>query len=235
MDFFRFPGEVRNMVYKELLVNMETTIQILDLRPWRPELLGVSSEIGRELGLGPVILQVSKQARAEGGPFLYSLNRFDLRNRLGSPLNHPHRCATLMAQFARKIGRENAQCIRHVIIQFPFLNQKNGCTMGWTWMEEPPHIVQLLASEYGNAETVGFRLGEDGIIVGRGLDCARETNQGVSLIDAELRSIPSLKNIWASIYEECHHSDEDITKKTIRQHCSARRHGRERMECTDGF
>lgn len=74
--------------------------------------------------------------------------------------------------------------------------------MGSTWLTEPQHIVDLLASEYGNVETVEFQLGEAGKVEGPGLHCARETDRGLSLIDTKLRSMPSLKNIVATIWEE---------------------------------
>ncbi|KAK7981510.1 hypothetical protein PG988_003748 [Apiospora saccharicola] len=212
MDFFSFPGEVRNMIYEELLVDTETTIRISVDPPWRPRkprFFGNRGEAKRGLRLEPVILRLNKQTKAEGSPILYSQNRFDLRNRHGRPVIIEHRCETMLALFARTIGRENAQCIRHVTIQFPHLSQADGGTLGsirprtkLTWLTEPPHIVHLLASEYGNVETVEFHLGQDGQVWGPGVECARETDRVVASIDMELRSmLLSLKNITVNTWE----------------------------------
>ncbi|KAK8080785.1 hypothetical protein PG997_008603 [Apiospora hydei] len=220
MDFFRFPGEVRNMVYRALLVYPDNAILISYERQLSGsiKLTFYDRAFGRRNFLEPAVLRLNKQARLEASPVLYSQNHFDLRNVDEFNMAKDRRCEYMLSFFASIIGRDNAGLIRHVTVQFPHVPEHNGCILSASWLTERSNIPRLLASDYGCVETVEMALGEHGEVQGLGIDNAKEVDQGLALIDTQLRSMPSLKNIVANVFmkDYMHYGLVDFVTASLR-------------------
>src|SRR5882762_3499104 len=97
-NFLSLPGELRNRIY-ELLVLHQEPINI-------SEYLSLPGELrNRIYKLTPGLLRTSKTVHREASSLLYSQNRFDFTEV----------SLKMAASFLEKIGRINANSIRHII------------------------------------------------------------------------------------------------------------------------
>ncbi|KAL5370961.1 hypothetical protein DPSP01_014569, partial [Paraphaeosphaeria sporulosa] len=93
-NFCSFPSELRNKIYELLLLQQEP------IDPW-------VGYIRQELT--PGLFRANKIVHREASSLFYALNRFDFTMRTPEDV----------ASFLEQIGRNNADCIRHICIDFP--------------------------------------------------------------------------------------------------------------------
>lgn len=96
--FLHLPGEIRNVIYADVLVKKEGKEVQCTSR-------------SRKNGLTPGLLTANRKIYREAITMLYSQNRFQLCT--GYPLDK--------YWFSVQIGRENASYIRHIVCPFPTL------------------------------------------------------------------------------------------------------------------
>ncbi|ESZ89702.1 hypothetical protein SBOR_9915 [Sclerotinia borealis F-4128] len=125
----RFPMEIRQMIYMELLVASEPVSFATDPIPNEiQDLLNRGlplPDIPQQLhlygtyGLCPALLQANKQVHDEAHLLLYTGNRFDFTNndfKPSLPTNH-----AVLSLFLDGIGDHNAGLLRYIHIDFPSL------------------------------------------------------------------------------------------------------------------
>lgn len=108
-DFVRFPGEIRNVIYKNLLVE-DPVIPWAEERPW----------VNRE-PLHINLAYTTKAIHDEWTSIFYSETTFDFRrNEYACGFECSDDACELprTARFLERIGR-NARHIRHIVTQFP--------------------------------------------------------------------------------------------------------------------
>ncbi|CAI7667195.1 unnamed protein product [Penicillium bialowiezense] len=101
--FFNLPGEIRNEIYKYLLV--------------RP--VPIDPYEAAEYSLGPQILATNSTAYNEAIHLLYSANSFDLTRYKSDQWDHP-----LVPGFLNSIGTRNASLLQNLQINFPEMKIK---------------------------------------------------------------------------------------------------------------
>lgn len=148
-NFFSLPREIRDMIYKLCLLNSD---------PMRP--FGYRCHICE---VSPDLLQASKTVHNEARSVLYQ-NRIDFTNAAPS----------FISLFFGEIGSNNADCIRHVYVEFPnFCDLEVGnVTIDARWIEslgcikrgcanlrtltisQVTYPIELLFGNYYNEEVV---------------------------------------------------------------------------------
>lgn len=176
-NFFSLPRELRDMIYKLCLLNND---------PMRP--FGYRCHICE---VSPDLLQVSKRIHNEARLVLYQ-NRIDFTNAAPS----------FISTFFGEIGPDNADCIRHVYVQFPnFCDLKVGnVTIDAQWTEG------LKSIQRGCANLRTLTISQCGVYPMESLfgnfydkEVVAET---LTLVNTLFRAtFPSLQDIIVEVYE----------------------------------
>ncbi|KAK7916901.1 hypothetical protein PG985_010509 [Apiospora marii] len=192
-NFLDLPRELRDQVYElclvgERLLNLQNPIY----GDW-----GYSYD---HYGLTTGLLRVSKNVHREASLVLYSQNIFDLT----LPQGNGHAL--------EKIGHHNAQHIRHVVIKFP-----DFCSRA----SVHDHLSDVMAANVASMRSHCTHLHT--VMVSRWCLCPfhgrqekpEAINEALALIDSQLRTIPSLRNIMVQA-EEC--MLNDVAKREFASH-----------------
>lgn len=188
-SFLTLPRELRDKIYK---------LCLLIEGPVRP--LGGS---GYGWDLSPGLLRVNKIIYNEARLFLYQ-NRFDFTMTL----------AFCISRFLDKIGRDNADCIRHIYVDFPiFCNlelgnitfkHKNDDGILPTIQNGCANITTLSTSRY-----ITYPIHD----LFNSLDDPEIVAEALAVIDTHFRDFfPSLKDIIIEVYEN---DPSDFMRKQI--------------------
>jgi hypothetical protein len=110
INFFSFPSEIRNKIYKEALVLSELIVLCaMQYGGIYGLALPRNSRVCEPLRLCPAILLSNKRVHREASPLFYSRNRFRLDG-------------GFLTLFLDHIGPQNASFLRHIYIAFPAFN-----------------------------------------------------------------------------------------------------------------
>lgn len=178
-NFLSLPSEIRNDIYKHLLV-LEDPIEC-PRNSWLQH-----SEV-RALTTG--LLLTNKTVHHEASSFFYAQNRFSF---FWCTLEH-------VESFFEQIGRTNTNWIRHIYIEFPefkCLDQLNV-----SLEEDSVQILEKIRDECSQLSTIKtsvmsieYRLDA--------LDCPKAATKAITLVDTHFRAIPSLEEIIVEVYED---------------------------------
>ncbi|KAL2022636.1 hypothetical protein VTK56DRAFT_4980 [Thermocarpiscus australiensis] len=116
--FFSFPGEIRNRIYKYLLV-VPGVIRIIQ------EYMNDSRNLcllGGRPRPSPAILLANTATHREASPILYSRNKFRFGDECLVDKEDYERERALFALFLDQIGPNNARFLRNIRIAFPAYN-----------------------------------------------------------------------------------------------------------------
>jgi hypothetical protein len=185
-NFFSLPRELRDQIYVLVLLHEEP------LDPW--------AEIFPRKKLTPGLFRANKTIHHETTSLFYNQSIFELGT--GTPRN--------IASFLEQIGRSNADCIRHIHIDFPRLYVNTGyvylnnynlgvlvnirsgfaflSTLTMSQMDRKAHIAPLDVSPDVDsfAPTAEFEI----------------ITEGLKLVDINIRAIASLQDVIVELYED---------------------------------
>ena len=216
LNFFSLSGEIRNKIYKELLILSQPIIIDIATDSWHG-LYGVSSAAKLDTsGLCLALFHVSKRVYSEASSLFYSENRFTLpENRFTFPgleslPGYPLQSA-ILASFLDCIGRQNASFLHHFCIAFPaFGNYHVGRV---TLQEDSIRTLELIRLNCPNITTLETSLETTAAmeVAIDALDSPRAATEALALVDARFKVISSLKEVIVNVYDEP--PNDDLRKK----------------------
>jgi hypothetical protein len=174
-NFFSLPA---NFAYELRLVHQEP------IDPW--------VNYNRRQKLTPALLRANKTVHREAGSLFYTQNRFDFT--MSTPED--------VASFLGQIGRNNADYIRHISINFPkFLYLDSGDV---TLEDDSVGILANIQSGCANLSTLTTSLYSTNAMELRldALDNPKIVPEALKLVDTRFRAIPSLQEIIVEVYED---------------------------------
>jgi len=176
-NFIKLPSELRDRVYRLCLLLQEP------IDPW--------INYNQRQKLTPGLLRINKTINYEAISLFYAQNRFDFTNST----------AQQIASFLETIGRDNANYIQHVCIDFPnFSYQKPG---NFTLSDSSIRIFTSIQSSCANLSAlIAFAYStvnlEERL---ENLDNP-EIVTVLKLVDTRFRAILSLRKIIVGVYDE---------------------------------
>ncbi|KAL5354595.1 hypothetical protein ACLOAV_000684 [Pseudogymnoascus australis] len=175
-NFLTLPRELRDIIYELCLLTEEPVRPLGDtLYKW---------------GLTPGILGTNKTIYNEARLFLYQ-NRFDFTKTI----------AWCISSFAERIGRHNADCVRHVYIDFP---EFNGVELGnITIKERYTRIIGSIQGSYANLKTLMTSRNSacPTIYVYHNADDLKLLTETLTVANTHFRAISSLQDIIIEVYK----------------------------------
>jgi hypothetical protein len=177
-NFFSFPSELRNRVYELLLIHQEP------VDPWFPYHLLQE--------LTPGLFRVNKTVHHETSSLFYAQNCFDLTTRTPEDV----------ASFLGRIGRKNADYIRHIYVDFPNFFCLNLDDVALD--EDSVRILAKIQSDCTNLSTLTTSLYSTNAMELRldALDNHKIIGQALRLLDTRFRAISSLQEIIVKVYKD---------------------------------
>lgn len=177
-NFLDLPSELRNQVYELCLLHEEP------IDPW--------DDYGpqRELTLG--LLLANKTVHREATSFFYAQNCFDFT--LTTPED--------VASFLETIGRDNADYIRHIRIDFPNLRDLEPGNV--TIEEDNIGIFAHIRSACANLSTLKTSLDSTDAMVYKldTLDHPNVVNEALTLVNTQFRAFLHLSDIIVKMHED---------------------------------
>ncbi|KAH8586095.1 hypothetical protein B0O99DRAFT_558607, partial [Bisporella sp. PMI_857] len=177
-NFFELPRELRDRVYEPCLLHLES------INSW------AGSFQRQELTLG--LLFANKTVHYEARFLLYTQNRFDFT--MASPEN--------IVSFLETIGRNNADCIRQVYINFPtflYLDfgdialENNSIAILTSIQSSCTKLRTLTISSY-SIHAMELKLDA--------LNNLKIATEALKLVDTRFRAIKSLQEIVVEVYKD---------------------------------
>ena len=188
-NFLKLPSELRNRVYELCLLHHEPII------PW--------GYFNQRRGLTPELLRANKTVYREASSLLYTQNRFDFF--MATPRD--------VASFLRLIGDNNANCIRHICVDFPAIRERE--TGNVTLEGDSDGVLTNIQSSCANLRTFTTSLTStyamDLIIMLSIVDNAKIVTEVLPLANTRLRAISSLQDIIVEVYEDI--TSDDMRRK----------------------
>ncbi|MCJ1402140.1 hypothetical protein MMC11_005359 [Xylographa trunciseda] len=194
-NFLNLPSEIRNNIYEQLLVLQEPVVCLNS--PW----LGYSYI----RALTPGLLLANKTVHHEASSLLYSLNRFDFTN-----------CTSKhVVSFLEQIGRNNANYIRHICVDFPefhFLDLHDV-----TLTDDSVGILAKFQSDCNKLGTLTTSLQSTNTMELKldALDHPKIVAKAMALVNARFRAISTLQEI---IVEVCEDGPNDYIRREMKGH-----------------
>lgn len=177
-NFFVLPREIRDQIYELVLLDPEPIV------PW--------FYYNQRNKLTRGLLRANKTVHHETSSLLYARNRFDLT--IGTPEN--------VASFFARIGRKNADHIRHIYVDFPrFLRVEPDNV---TLYDVSAGILAKIQSSCVNLSTLTI---SRSCIFDMELDIEAQDNpklatEALELVNTHFRAITSLQEIIVEVYED---------------------------------
>ena len=177
-NFLELPRELRDTVYELCLLHLES------INPW--------AGYFQRQELTPGLLLANRTVHQEARFLLYTRNRFDFT--MATPEN--------IASFLEKIGRNNADCIRQIYINFPnflYLDpgdialEADSIAILTSIQSSCTKLGTLTISPYS---TYAMELRLDA------LDYPKIAAEALKLVDTHFRAITSLQEIVVEVYED---------------------------------
>jgi hypothetical protein len=180
-NLLSLPSEIRNNIYEQLLVLQEP---VYPFYPWfRLTNLGA---------LTPGLLLVNKTIHRETSSLLYAQNQFDFAQ-----------CTSEnVTKFLDQIGRNNANYIRHIYIDFPKFNHLDMNDI--ILEDDSARILEKIQNDCNKLDTLttSLRSTNDMELKLDALDHPKIAVNAIALINARFRTILSLRNIVVEVYED---------------------------------
>lgn len=189
--FFDLPGEIRNIIYEELLV-FPTVISLNRARwSWESSCSHIWERLFNPLHLYPKIFLLSKKAYHEASSVLYSRNCFDIGN------------SDLFSSFLNQIGSHNSRYLSSLIIPFPDVHY-DGHRMDISLKEDGMRTLDLIRSKCENIVCLNTSLHTSHAMELRldAFDAPRAVDKALKLIDTQIRAMSSLKEFRVNVYDE---------------------------------
>lgn len=185
-NFFSLSRELRDQIYELVLLHEE----LID--PW------VDYYLRRKLT--PELLHVNKTIHREASSVFYAQNRFDFTTRTPEDV----------ASFLGQIGRNNADYIRHICVDFPkFLYLDPGdVTLEddsvVTLEDDSVSILANIQSRCANLSTLTTSLYSTNAMELRldALDNPKVVIEALKLVNTHFRAISSLQEVIVEVYED---------------------------------
>ena len=178
LNFFSLPRELRDQIYKLVLLHQEPIDPYVDYY--------------REQKLTPGLLRANKTVHREASLLFYTQNCFDLTTVTAEDV----------ASFLGQIGRNNADYIRHIYVDFPkFVCLDPGEV---TLEDESVSILASIQSGCANLSTLTTSLYSTNSMELRldELDYPKVVTEALKLVNTHFRAISSLQGIIVEVYED---------------------------------
>ncbi|KAK3370794.1 hypothetical protein B0T24DRAFT_679945 [Lasiosphaeria ovina] len=133
MHLFKFPAEIRLLIYSDVLVQNDPLVFGANSRDGKPPHV---VWVGKR-GLSPALPCVSKAVNGEAAPVLYSQSRFQFPDVWSSQLEPILYSLGYIGEFIEQIGA-NASLLRYITINFPSRDEFNYTVRGKATLEEEP-------------------------------------------------------------------------------------------------
>lgn len=180
-----------NNVYCELLIR--TSAIFLDITAWsrQPSICSSSHRYyPSSMRLYPAVLLLCKKAHREASSILYSGNRFEIRD------------SKLLTSFLDQIGAQNAGFLRHLVIAFPDFHSDD--VAGIHLNEDGVRTLDLIRKKCQNIIILETSIRRTNVRDMRldAFDAPGAVDQALVLVDAQLRAIPSLRELRVRVHNE---------------------------------
>jgi len=195
LSFLSLPRELRDQIYELVLLHEES------IDPW-------AGFFSRQK-LTPGLFRVNKATHNEAISLFYTWNCFDFTK--GHSEN--------IASFLEQIGRSNADCIRHIQIDFPRFFLENGCitldedsisTLA-TLQSGCDYLGTLTMPRVSSTHVAPIITSVEAVDIATATD-PKVITEALELINTHIRSISSLQDIIVELYEDY----EDVPRYHIR-------------------
>ena len=190
-NFFSLPRELRDQIYELVILHPEP------IDPW--------VDYGPPYNLTPELLRANKAINREASSLLYARNRFDFTS------STPENVASSLGQ----IGRNSADNIRHICIDFPrFLHLDPGNV---TLEDDSVGIFANIRSGCANLSTLTTSLYSTNAMELRldALDNLKLVTEALDVINTLFRTISTLQKIIVEVYED---GPSDFIRKEMDNH-----------------
>jgi hypothetical protein len=186
-NFLKLPSDLRNKVYELCLLHQEP------INPWM--------YFNQRQELTPGLLRANKTVHSEASSLLYAQNRFDFS--MATPED--------VASFLRTIGDNNADCIRHICVDFPSFRDLEPGNV--TLEEDSDGILANIQSSCANLRMLTTSLSSTHAMELRldALDSPKIVTEALTLVNTRFRAISSLQDIIVEVYEDG--PSDDIRRK----------------------
>jgi len=190
-NFLKLPSELRNRIYELCLLHEEP------INPW--------IDYNQRHELTPGLLRANKTIHREASSLLYAQNRFDFT--MATPED--------VASFLRTIGNNNADCIRHICVDFPSLCDLEPGNV--TLEEGSDSILENIQSGCANLRTLTTSLSSTHAMELRldALDNHKIVTEALTLVNTRFRAVSSLQDIIVEVYED---GPSDYIRRKIENH-----------------
>ena len=177
-NFFSLPRELRDQIYELVILHQEP------IDPW--------ADYGPPYNLAPELLRTNKTINREASLLLYSQNRFDFTS--STPEN--------VASFVEQIGRNNADNIRHICVDFPkfrYLDlgdvtlEDDSVDIFGTLQSGCASLSTLTTSRY-STNAMELRLDA--------LDNPKLVTEALKLVNTLFRTVSTIQKIIVEVYED---------------------------------
>ena len=181
-NFLSLPSELRNEIYEQLLVLQEPIP--CPTHPWYGQF--------PLRALTPELLLANKTVHREASSLLYAQNRFNF-----TMCTSEH-----VASFLDQIGRNNANYIRHIYINFPGIRDLGRHDV--TLEDDSVRILAKVQSDCTNLSTLTTSLDSTNAMALRldALDSPQIVVEALALVDARFRAISPLREVIVEVYED---------------------------------
>ena len=201
MNFSKIAIEIRLQIYSELLVHPGPIDFLADFGPLSPPLFR-----GQKYGLCPAILRVSRMIHREASPLLYS-NCFRFPEVFTTP-SAP--TSAHIGPFLDQIG-SHARLIRHICIPFPAFDYPQPARA----VLHEAHIenIELVRVNCTSIQTLELSIPPEHC--NYALNHSAIAVEALDLLDARLKTIPSLKEILVNLKVYPQEDSSDDSTKTM--------------------
>ena len=177
-NFLTLPRELRDKVYELCLLKQEP------LEPWRDHYQRQRLTTG--------LLRVNKTVHREASLLLYGSNHFDFAEANSEDI----------ASFLKTIGRNNAECIRHVRIDFPRFHYIDPGDV--TLEKDSIEILTSLQKSCADLRTITTSLFSTTAMEIRldRLEHYKLAIEALKLVDSHFKTIVSLQEIVIEVYKD---------------------------------
>lgn len=189
--FFDLPGEIRNIIYEELLVYSNVISLDHAWWSWESSFSHSFERWSNPLHLYPKIFLLSKKAYHEASSVLYSRNCFDIGN------------SNLFSLFLNQIGSHNSRYLSSLIIPFPDVHF-DGHLMDISLKEDSMQTLNLIRLKCDNVVCLNASLHTSHAMELRldAFDAPRAVDKVLNLIDTQIKAMSSLKEFRINVYDE---------------------------------
>lgn len=177
-NFLSLPSELRNKIYQLVLVQQEPIVPHFDYY--------------QRHTLTPELLRTNKTVHREASSLLYAQNRFDF-----TMFTSEH-----VASFLEQIGRNNANYIRHIHVDFPNFLHLDPHDV--TLEDDSDRILAKIQSDCTTLSTLTTSLDSTNDMELRldALDNYNIVAKALAVVDTRFKAILSLQEIIVEVYED---------------------------------